>query len=38
MPRSPITLERLSAWATALGDRGIDLVPISATVNLKAKG
>ena len=34
----PITLERLSAWATALGDRGIDLVPISATVNLKAKG
>jgi uncharacterized protein len=34
----PITIERLSRWATGLAERGIDLVPISSTVDLKAKG
>jgi polysaccharide deacetylase 2 family uncharacterized protein YibQ len=34
----PITLERLAHWAASLKERGIDLVPISATLNLRAKG
>ncbi|MFI5011176.1 MAG: divergent polysaccharide deacetylase family protein [Hyphomicrobiales bacterium] len=34
----PVTIERLSRWTATLGERGIDLVPITATVNLKGKG
>ncbi len=33
----PITLERLSRWAAGLKERGIDLVPVTATLSLKAK-
>jgi polysaccharide deacetylase 2 family uncharacterized protein YibQ len=34
----PVTIDRLAHWAAGLAERGIDLVPVSATVNLKAKG
>jgi polysaccharide deacetylase 2 family uncharacterized protein YibQ len=34
----PITLERLSRWAESLGQRGIDLVPITSTLKLKGRG
>ena len=33
----PVTLERLARWAAALGERGIDLVPITAAFDLKIK-
>jgi polysaccharide deacetylase 2 family uncharacterized protein YibQ len=33
----PITIERLSAWAASLGERGIDLVPVTATLSLKGR-
>jgi len=33
----PVTIERLSRWATGLAERGIDLVPVTATVNLKGR-
>ena len=34
----PVTVERLARWASSLADRGIDLVPMTATINLKGKG
>ena len=33
----PITLDRLAHWSAALRERGIDLVPVSASFNLKVK-
>jgi uncharacterized protein len=34
----PITIERLAHWAAGLAERGIDLVPVTATVSLRGKG
>jgi len=34
----PITLEHLSRWTDGLAGRGIDLVPVTATVKPKARG
>jgi uncharacterized protein len=34
----PITIERLSHWTEGLGQRGIDLVPITSTLRLKGRG
>lgn len=31
-PLRPVTIERIAAWASGLGDRGIDLAPVSALV------
>ncbi|MFI4996780.1 MAG: divergent polysaccharide deacetylase family protein [Hyphomicrobiales bacterium] len=33
----PVTIERLSHWAATLSERGIDLVPVTATLNLRGK-
>jgi polysaccharide deacetylase 2 family uncharacterized protein YibQ len=33
----PITLDRLSRWTAGLSERGIDLVPVTSTLSLKAK-
>lgn len=33
----PVTLDRLSRWIAGLGERGIDLVPITATLSARAK-
>jgi polysaccharide deacetylase 2 family uncharacterized protein YibQ len=34
----PVTLEHLSRWFESLGGRGIDLVPVTSTLKLKARG
>jgi uncharacterized protein len=34
----PITIERLAHWAAGLAERGIDLVPVTATVSPRGKG
>jgi uncharacterized protein len=34
----PVTIDRLAHWSAGLMERGIDLVPVSATVNLRGKG
>jgi uncharacterized protein len=34
----PVTLDRLAHWTAGLAERGIDLVPVSATFGMKAKG
>ena len=34
----PVTIERLSRWAEGLSQRGIDLVPITATLGPKGRG
>jgi polysaccharide deacetylase 2 family uncharacterized protein YibQ len=31
----PVTVERLSRWTQGLGERGIDLVPVTSTLKLK---
>jgi polysaccharide deacetylase 2 family uncharacterized protein YibQ len=33
----PVTLDRLSHWITGLAERGIELVPITATLSARAK-
>jgi polysaccharide deacetylase 2 family uncharacterized protein YibQ len=33
----PITLDHLSRWAAGLSERGVDLVPITATVSLRPR-
>jgi len=34
----PVTLDRLARWTSGLAERGIDLVPVTATFGMKAKG
>ena len=33
----PVTIERLAQWTRAMGDRGFDLVPISALTDHQTK-